>query len=546
MGMGVFVDLLKLQLCEKFDLFRRNNPRARFAAAGKYVLLVAAVTLTLYLLLMRIVGVGLAVNVRLLAVVLLFTQAVSLLFAVGNIIAGLYLSRDNEILLALPVSPNQIFFSKLTVVYIQELVISAAYSLPLFFVLGVYGGFSTAFYLMIIPALLLLPALPVAAAMLLSVPVMAVVKFLRGRAALSAVIILAGVAGALMLYSSLLSVITQNFQLVERQIQTMLRINDWVSGFGGGIWLLHGFAQAMVQPNLAWHFGVYAAVAAALSLAGMAAVRPLFLKIAMGLTENSTKAGSGRRGYKSDSAFVSLIKKEFFTLMRSPGYIFQYFLFTLLMPFIVISYDKLMLSIAVSTAGNVMIAGSHILILSILAMLSNVVSASTISREGANFYLVKTAPVDYYTQTFAKAAFNAAFTLAALTVTGIVSISYLALSWDIVNKTEVILGLASGTLSVMLAALGHMLWSMDLDLKKPSLDWYDHSELSGMGGNTAKSIIWGLVLSVAMGTLVIMLAATGIGWLPWAVLFLLSLAFCLYRLYVLVLRVFYRYDTIEM
>ena len=79
------------------------------------------------------------------------------------------------------------------------------------------------------------------------------------------------------------------------------------------------------------------------------------------------------------------------------------------------------MSIAVNEAGTQMIAGSHVMVVAILALLSNIVSASTISRDGGNFYISKIVPINYYTQIFAKVAFNAIFTVAALLVTMVIS-----------------------------------------------------------------------------------------------------------------------------
>ena len=81
-----------------------------------------------------------------------------------------------------------------------------------------------------------------------------------------------------------------------------------------------------------------------------------------------------------DHGFASLLKKETLCIFRSPTDIFEYFLFTLLMPFIVFTYDQLLTTITVNQAGINMIAGAHVMVVAILAMLSNIVSASAISR----------------------------------------------------------------------------------------------------------------------------------------------------------------------
>ena len=143
--------------------------------------------------------------------------------------------------------------------------------------------------------------------------------------------------------------------------------------------------------------------------------------MSMSALEKTIRPAKKEKRFKKSSTLMSLIKKEAVCIFRSPTDVFEYFLFTLLMPFIVYSYDKLLMTITVNQAGVNMIAGSHVMVVAILAMLSNIVSASAISRDGGNFYTSKIIPVNYYTQLFAKLLFNAIFTIGALLVTAVIS-----------------------------------------------------------------------------------------------------------------------------
>jgi hypothetical protein len=173
---------------------------------------------------------------------------------------------------------------------------------------------------------------------------------------------------------------------------------------------------------------------------------------AMSNLENTFKIKTNK-SYKERSPFMSLLIKEIKCVFRSPGNVFEYFLFTLLMPVIVLAYDKLLLTISVNTAGQNMIAGSHLMIVAILAMLSNIISASSISRDGGNFYISKIVPVNYYTQIGAKLVFNAVFTVGAILVTMCISFIYQ-------NALQVILG----SIAVMFASffLGNTLTTVRL------------------------------------------------------------------------------------
>ena len=115
-----------------------------------------------------------------LALVLLLTQVVSLISAVGNVISTLYLSRDNQMLMCLPATPNQLFVSKILLIYTHEFLVNLTISLPLFYVLGSFSQFERVhFYLSILPLLFVMPIIPIVMAAFLSIPIMAVLKFFK-------------------------------------------------------------------------------------------------------------------------------------------------------------------------------------------------------------------------------------------------------------------------------------------------------------------------------------------------------------------------------
>ena len=263
-------------------------------------------------------------------------------------------------------------------------------------------------------------------------------------------------------------------------------------------------------------------------------IRPFYFKTAMSNSENTFKVKT-KKEYKERSTFVSLLLKEIKCVFRSPGNVFEYFLFTLLMPFIVFSYDKLLLTVSVNQAGQNMINGSHLMIIAILAMLSNIISASSISRDGANFYISKIVPVNYYMQIASKLVFNAIFTIGAIFITMIISFaSY--------PPIQVILG----GLAIMFASVGHIAMSLDMDIKNPIMNFQGNEDNSAMQKNTLKSTIAGLIIGIVMGMIVILFAFNEKVILPYILLLIAGIAFCIYRIYMLILRIHLQYDKIEM
>ena len=533
--MTMILDLLRLQIDNQTDLFKTATPRKMALSAIKVVLAMIVGIVGVAVVLFRVFALGIHINAELLSTVLLVIQGASVCFAVGHIINTLYLCHDNEMLICLPVTPNQLFISKILLLYCKEVGFNAIISLPVLISLGFLGGLSTSFYLSIPILLLVMPAFSIAAGALLSLPVMGVIRFLKPRPFLSILVILLLVSACLFGYLSLIGSFAESFNIASKQLETVREINATILEFGSRIPIYFQCASAMMSFGKWYFFAIYLAIAAAVFTVTILFIRPFFFRIAMTSLENTTKEQQRPGRFRNRSPFVSLIDREIRCIFRSPSSIFEYFLFTLLMPFIVYSYDKLLMTITVNQAGINMIAGSHVMIVAILAMLSNIVSASAISHEGSNFHTSKTIPVTFYEQIFAKLTFNAIFTIGALLLTMIVSF-FIYPAWQVIL----------GTIAVTFAAIGHIAWSIDMDIKNPTINLQGNEAASNTSKSTPKSLFIGLVIGFLMGLLVIMYSGGGNPLLAYLLMIVASIVFAIYRLRMLVLRINLCYEKIEM
>ncbi len=531
--MRTILNLLKLQIDNKTDLLKTTTPAKMFRQIIKILIGLILFTVVAVIVELRIFSLGVRINPELLAVILLATQIISLFFATGHVINTLYLCKDNEMLICLPVTPNQLFISKIIFIYLQEIQANAIISIPLFFGIGLLGGVGASFYLSFALYLLILPIFPIILASFISIPVMFIIKFLKKHTILSIASILVLVATCLFGYILLISQFAESFNIASAQIETVRQINATISKIGEKVIIYYQLALAMAKFSNWYYIALFILLCAVLSMLTIAIIRPFYFKTAMSSIENTVKTVKKGKPFKKSNVFFSLIKKETLCIFRSPADVFEYFLFTLLMPFIVFSYDKLLMSITVTQAGVNMIAGSHVLVVAIMAMLSNIASASAVSRDGGNFYNTKIIPVDYYTQIFAKFTFNAIFTVGALLVTMIVSF-FIYPAWQIIL----------GTVAIIFASLGHIAFSIDMDIKNPTKSHQGNETLAS--NSTPKSIISGLIIGFIMGLIVILLSGLENAVIPYIILIVLSIIFAIYRIYTLILRINLAYDKIEM
>ena len=463
--------------------------------------------------------------------VLLITQGISFVFAIASIISTLYLNKDNELFMVMPVTFNQLFISKIMMLYVTELIFNILYIFPILITFGILGSFSYIYFLLLLVFVPVFPILPIALAAVVSIPIMFVVKFFKNHSWFSIISLVVSVAVVFVLYMELISGISGAINIAEKQIATGLEINSKIKSMGSGIFMYSYLANGLVNFKMLYWFFIYLAISLAFLAICFLLIKPFYYKIATISLENTAKIHSKPKKFKKRTPFMELLTNEFKIIFRSPSYIFQFFLFPLFMPLIVFTYDKLLINIAVNQAGQNMIFGSHILILLIVALMSNLISSIAISKEGPNFYLTKTSPVHYNTQIFAKLMFNAIITFAAIIITTITTLVLTDLSAGIVLLS---------TLLAMILCLGHICHSFDMDLQNPVLDWYDNSEISTLSKSTTKSMIYALVLAVIMFALTTFAGLVGL-----ALGIVIGIIYLIGRIHLLKVRIFHYFRTME-
>ena len=530
--------LLKLQIDNKTDIIKTATPGKMVVSILKVLFFLVLATVAAYLVLLKIFTVGINVNAELLGFVLLATQVVSVLFATARVVNTLYMCRDNQMLICLPVKPNELFISKLLLVYANEFAANAFISIPMFVTLGLFSGAGILYYLSLFILLFLLPIMPIVIAAFISVPLMGFIGFLKKHPVVSIITILTLVATLVYTYASLLSSIASDFNVAYDQVGTANMLNRFFTTFGAKIPMYYQLGMAMMDFSYSYFYVLFLAICAVVSFITILFTRHFFFKLSMKNMENTISSKPKVGEFRRNSVFKSLLKKEILCVFRSPSDVFEYFLFTLLMPFIVFSYDKLLMSIAVDQAGDNMIAGTHVMIVAILAMLSNISSASAISRDGGNFHSSKTMPVDYYTQMAAKLCFNAIFTLGALVLTTLLTI-YLYPDYP---DWQLVLG----AVAVAFASVGHIAYSIDMDLRNPSVNLQGDEQSSTVSKSTPYSIGVGLFIGFVLGIVLILMSSVENVLLPYLLIIVGALLFMLYRVYILILRINSRYDKIEM
>lgn len=532
--MKSIIKIFRLLIDEKFDFFKnKTNRKKAIYAFIKYIIITIATTTICYYAFDRIKFYGIDFDYGTLGLIILATQIISFVMSLSGLMNTLYNSKDNELLMGMPVSHNQVFIAKLMVTYVSEFISNLMYFMPIFISFGIVTNVTNNYYFLLPLFLMFFPILPMALAAFISVPMNKLINFIKSKLFLCIASVLLLCGFGIYFYMEVIINLFGKVNLFGQQIQTLIKVNEWLDNFEKSNVLFVDIAKAMHGENTFVTLPVIIVMSSTLFYLSTLLVKPFYFKMITKNNETKLETVRLKTNTKKESALKSLIRKEFYTTFRTPGYLFQYFIYALLMPLIVFVYDKLLFSITVSSVGEIMIGGAHILVLSLLALLSCTISASAISREGGTYYLMKTTPVSFKKQVLAKILFNYIIVFLALFVTAITSLIF-----SNIKPFYIVIS----TLIVSLLSIGQICWNFDMDLRKPTLDWYDSGEITSINKNTVNSIILSLVVSVAFAYITFLFARIKI---IWYVALTIALLFAIGRIKLLKVRVNYYFKHNE-
>ena len=127
--------------------------------------------------------------------------AMTIAFMVGIIKArgNLYRVRDRELLSSLPIRSMPVAAARLTKMYIDGVIVAILFVVPSFLVYGIAEHAGTTFWLMIVPAILILPILPVALAAWVGIVFAALISRVRHKVLAEVLLAVIAVVGLLAL-----------------------------------------------------------------------------------------------------------------------------------------------------------------------------------------------------------------------------------------------------------------------------------------------------------------------------------------------------------
>ncbi len=539
-GLGT---LISMQMRDRLDFSSLGSIKARIfkvvTTILKYVLITGVIYVAFSLLsTLRLVSLLSGIPQTVMNV--LFTLMVTLSVVAGtfSVMNNMYFTRDNALLLTLPVNRTMVFSSKLIVFYLYELLRNSTFLLPLLVAYGLINNIAVVYYVWLVPAFLLITALTVALAALLSIPSMLIATFIRQHRVVQYVLITALIVGIVYALVSVINALPEDIDLIGTWGTTFWQIQDWLKNFSYNFqiftWLLiaivgeqYGMATTLfgtTQMNVV--LCIAGAIVVILAITYVL-VRPLFFYMASTPFEYKksliTKAKKNKQHRPINSAFIKNTK----LLLRDTQGLTSLIYIVIGMPIAILLLNTIYDAIDTRLIGDQMAMMFNVLVILLLAMSTNIDIAHVFSQEGASAYLNKTIPQPYVSTLSTKLVLNGVAMSGSLAV----AVSIFVQSAGYSSAVTVYMFLA-----LECVYLSHLLMSAELDIMNPQNQQYATTGEHALNPNDVRSSVYAYIMSifVAGGTF---LLATDDNSTVWVKAFCVCLAFLALRVWLYVNKV---------
>lgn len=438
-----------------------------------------------------------------LVVAMTFTVCVTTAVAIGNVVKNLYLSGDNELLLRFPVNGKEILLAKSIYCFIHNVVINLLIMIP---VCAIYGAVSSApvgFYFVAIAVMIVAIPLPYAIANLLAIPVMMLMNLVKNQFLLVLILLIAAICGVFILYMTALSGVLEYMRdegegMFSPEVMSIFRnFADGAYPFRWYAMLLGGWFSGYSAKDAGLAFLYIFLITAAISVAAYFVTTRTYYKIILIGIETEKVSFQKKIPNIRRSVFGTLLHREFFLILRSFNYSFQYLAMAVAAPVMVYYCNDLAATMGKNTVGAAIVPGLTLLVIIIFSAIIVSFASTSISREGSAFYHTKIVPVSYTTQILAKLVLYAAVGTASVVLSTVV----VAAAFGTEEAGRLLTSLDIGCIFIIseMITLALTCLAIASDVKSPTFNVVGDGEMVSANKNMVLSLVVGIVVAALFG-----------------------------------------------
>ena len=326
----------------------------------------------------------------------------------------------NLTLLSMPISPFQIFVSKLFGVFIDLSITSLLTSVSIFILLVIQGLIS--WYLIFISIIfaILIPILALGLASILTIPYYFIKKWLNKHVVIQLIVYILIMALVFILYSIFLRFVKG---LMESGQISFFFNQDSVTQIANLCKFLipaNFFSSLLIGKSIILNI-----LFIILSLVISAVICFYMSKSIFGLVQHN-KIGSKddlivkKSPREKRKVTTTLMAKEYLNVLRTPNYAFNYFAIVLSLPLMVVITSSLLCSMMQELTFLNCDYEIVLCSISMFSIMLNSFCANNISRDGKFFNLLKTYPISTKKIIFSKILFCSITSFVSILITGVV------------------------------------------------------------------------------------------------------------------------------
>lgn len=438
-----------------------------------------------------------------LVVAMTFTVCVTTIVAIGNVVKNLYLSGDNELLLRFPVNGREILISKSIYCFLHNVVINLLIMIPVCVIYGVVSSAPVGYYFVAIAVTLLAIPLPYAIANLLAIPVMMIMNLVKNQFLLVLILLIAAICGVFILYMTALSGVLE-YMRDESESMFSPAVMDIFRNFANSAYpfrwyalLLGGWFSGYGSQAAGLSFLYLFLITAALCVGAYFVTSRTYYQIILNGIETEKVSFQKKIPNIKRSVFGTLLHREFFLILRSFNYSFQYLAMAVAAPVMVYYCNDLAATMGKNTVGAAIVPGLTLLVIIIFSAIIVSFASTSISREGNAFYHTKIVPVSYTTQILAKLFLYGAVGTASVVLSTVV----VAAAFGTDKAGNLLTSLDIGCIFIISQMITMALTCLAIaaDVKSPTFNVVGDGEMVSANKNMVVSLLVGIVVAALFG-----------------------------------------------
>ena len=340
---------------------------------------------------------------ELLSIVYIVVLIAMVISGISQINRALFAADDMKIMAALPVGARTLYVSKLTYIYLGQVLFAAVALLTVNLTVAAHASQPALFFVFTVLACFLLPLLSVGIASIFALPFHALKLALKNRFVISFIVVTLITAALLFLYAYLLEGVKEMLLGDDLKYFFNERVMTRIASVVAALYPANLIANILLGREMLVSCLVIAAALVACALISAFAIKKLLLRSLQSRISGQAKVKGARKSLGSaHSPLAALVKKEFLMIFRTPNYMFSYFAIAVVMPLMVYFCMSVGSSLVVKLIAVDCSLELSVFLTLLFGSLANVFCTTNISRDGQMFYSVKAMPVSPKTVIFSK------------------------------------------------------------------------------------------------------------------------------------------------